>query len=72
MLPIHLKGVSRHQLYLGTNDFIATQDKYYNKDGSLQSRASATVESVQNILNSTNISLKTIYMGLMSIKKVDC
>ena len=47
-----------------SNDFIETLNKYYNKDGSLKSRTATTVKSVQNILNSTNVSLKNYINGV--------
>jgi len=46
-----------------SNDFLGTLDKYFKKDGSLKSRTSVTVKSVQNILNSTNVSLKNYING---------
>ena len=46
------------------NDFLATVDKYFKKDGSLKSRIAMTVMSVQNILNSTNVSLKNYINGV--------
>lgn len=48
-----------------SNDFLKTLDKYFKKDGSLKSRTSMTVRSVQNILNSTNISLKNYINGVV-------
>jgi len=47
-----------------SNDFLKTRDKYFKKDGSLKSRTSMTVRSVQNILNSTNNSLKNYINGV--------
>ena len=47
-----------------SNDFLKTLDKYFKKDGSLKSRTSITVRSVQNILNSTNVSLKNYINGV--------
>jgi len=46
------------------NDFMRTRDKYFKKDGSLKSRTSMTVRSIQNILNSTNVSLKNYINGV--------
>lgn len=47
-----------------SNDFLGTLNKYYKKDGSLKSRTATTVKSVQNILNSTNVSLKNYINGV--------
>ena len=47
-----------------SNDFLKTLNKYFKKDGSLKSRTSMTVRSVQNILNSTNVSLKNYINGV--------
>jgi len=54
-----------------SNDFLKTLDKYFKKDGSLKSRTSMTVRSVQNILNSTNISLKNYINGVVVNQKDD-
>ena len=47
-----------------SNDFLGTLNKYFKKDGSLKSRTSMTVRSIQNILNSTNVSLKNYINGV--------
>lgn len=48
-----------------SNDFLGTLNKYFKKDGSLKPRTATTVNSVQSILNSTNISLKNYINGVV-------
>tara|TARA_B110000259_G_C13788461_1_gene311592 strand:- start:45 stop:563 length:519 start_codon:yes stop_codon:yes gene_type:complete len=54
-----------------SNDFLATLNKYFKKDGSLKKRTSSTVKSVQNTLNLTNISLKNYINGVIESSEDD-
>ena len=54
-----------------SNDFFGTLNKYFKKDGSLKSRTATTVNAVQSILNSTNVSLKNYINGINANQEGD-